>query len=181
MPAGWQSEEVYPLSDNFLEKLIVEWYELQGYFVRRNVQVGRLASGGYEAELNIVAFAPAKRHLVHVEPSMDADSWSKRDPWLARRLQAGRKHIPGLFDGVEVPAHLEQIAVLGFTNKRIQRAVGGGRVVLVSELLETIFRELRSRQVDSRAVPEHLTLLRTLQFVHEYRNVVMAIWERDGL
>ena len=41
---------------NFLEQLIAEWYEYRGYFVRRNVLVGRRLKGGYECELDIVAF-----------------------------------------------------------------------------------------------------------------------------
>ncbi len=36
---------------NFLEQLVAEWYEHQGYFVRRNVQVGKRTKGGYEGEL----------------------------------------------------------------------------------------------------------------------------------
>ena len=41
---------------NFLEQLVREWYEYQGYFVRQNVNVGKRAKGGYECELDIVAF-----------------------------------------------------------------------------------------------------------------------------
>ena len=28
------------MAHNFLEQLVAEWYEYQGYFVRRNVMVG---------------------------------------------------------------------------------------------------------------------------------------------
>ena len=61
---------------NFLEQLIAEWYEYQGYYVKRNIRVGKLPKGGYEEELDIVAFHPEKNSLVHIEPSMDADSWA---------------------------------------------------------------------------------------------------------
>lgn len=48
---------------NYLEQLISEWYEYQGYFVRRNVLVGKRSDGGWECELDVVAFHPTKKHL----------------------------------------------------------------------------------------------------------------------
>jgi hypothetical protein len=62
---------------NFLEQLAAEWYEFSGYFVRRNVHVGRRARGGWECELDVVAFNPKRKHLIHLEPSMDALHWDK--------------------------------------------------------------------------------------------------------
>jgi hypothetical protein len=38
------------------ERLIVEGYESQGYFFLRNVMGGKREKGGWECELNIVAF-----------------------------------------------------------------------------------------------------------------------------
>jgi len=67
------------MANNFLEQLVAEWYEYRGYFVRRNIAVGRRTKGGYECELDIVALDPVRRHLVHIEPSMDAESWEKRE------------------------------------------------------------------------------------------------------
>jgi hypothetical protein len=39
------------MSVNFLEQLVAEWYEYQGYFVRCDVYVGKRPTGGYECEL----------------------------------------------------------------------------------------------------------------------------------
>jgi len=64
---------------NHLEDLVAEWYEFNGYFVRRNVPVGKRPKGGYECELDIVGFNPTAKRLVHIEPSLDADSWKKRE------------------------------------------------------------------------------------------------------
>jgi len=90
---------------NFLEQLVAEWYEYQHYFVRRNVRVGRRSMGGYESELDVVAFSPEKKHLVHIEPSMDSDSWEKREKRFAAKFAAGRSHIPSLFKGLsELPS-----------------------------------------------------------------------------
>ena len=62
---------------NVLEELVSEWYEYQGYFVRRDIKVGKRATGGYEGELDIVAFHPVSRKIVHIETSMGAESWGK--------------------------------------------------------------------------------------------------------
>ena len=67
------------MATNYLEQLVAEWYEYQGYFIRRNVRVGKLPKGGYEGELDIVAFHPEKKHLVHIEPTHDAHTWAKRE------------------------------------------------------------------------------------------------------
>lgn len=62
------------MEGNYLEQLIAQWYEFQGFFVRQNVLVGKRPKGGYECELDIVAYHPSDQKLVHIEPSMDADS-----------------------------------------------------------------------------------------------------------
>lgn len=160
------------MATNYLEQLIAEWYEYKGYFVRRNVLVGKRAKGGYECELDVVAFHPEAKHLVHLEPSMDANSWAEREKRYQRKFDAGRKHIPQLFEGIEIPTEIEQIAVLVFASKANRGTLGGGRLMLIDELLQEIFRELRDKHLASSAIPEHLTVLRSFQFVAEYRQVV---------
>jgi hypothetical protein len=167
------------MSKNYLEQLVAEWYEFQGYFVRRNILVGPRPQGGYECELDIVAFHPAKRHLAHVETSMDADSWAKRDHRFAKKFEAGQKYIHELFEGFELPADIEQLAVLVFASKQNRQTVGGGQIILASELLETIFKALQPQSLASSAVSEHLPILRSFQFVNEYRKAVMAVWKKD--
>jgi hypothetical protein len=60
---------------NHLEQLVSEWLDYNGYFVRKNVLVGKRSAGGYECELDVVAFNTQTNHLIQVEPSLDADSW----------------------------------------------------------------------------------------------------------
>jgi hypothetical protein len=123
------------MASNYLEQLAAEWYEFNGYFIRRNVHVGKLPGGGYECELDVVGFNPQTKHLVHVEPSMDADSWAEREKRLDKKFQAGRKYIPGLFKGFQLPTKIEQIALFGFAGKKHPPTCGGGKVVVVQELL----------------------------------------------
>src|SRR5262245_47026986 len=106
------------MATNVLEQLVAEWYEYRGYFIRRNVREGRREKGGHECELDVVALNPQTKHLVHVEPSLDALSWDKREENFKRKFAAGKKHIPSLFQGLELPAEIEQIALLGFASKK---------------------------------------------------------------
>ena len=76
---------------SFLEQLTREWYEYQRYFVRQNVNVGLRAKGGYECELDVVAFHPKTRHLIYIEPSMDADSWAMREKRYEKKFAAGHR------------------------------------------------------------------------------------------
>jgi len=162
------------MANNFLEQLVAEWYEYRGYFVRRNVPVGKRAKGGHEAELDLVALNPETRHLVHLEPSMDAESWETRERRFRKKFDAGREYIPDLFPGFDVPAEIEQIAILVSASKANHPTLGGGQVLLVSDLMREIMEELSDKKISENAVPEHHSLLRTLQLVVEYRKKVFA-------
>jgi len=63
MPINIKGSWRVNMASNYLEQLLVEWYEYQGYFVRNNVLVGKRNQGGYETELDIVAFHPEKNTL----------------------------------------------------------------------------------------------------------------------
>ena len=164
---------------NFLEQLTREWYEYQGYFVRQNVNVGKRSAGGYECELDIIAFHPKSQHLVHVEPSMDADSWANRERRYKKKFAAGRKYIPELFDGLELPDEIEQIALLVFASTANRKVLGGGRIMILDEFLGEILAGLADSTIASSAVPEQLPIVRTLQFVSHYRSTVIDAWSAD--
>ena len=155
------------MARNHLESLVAEWYELRGYFVLRNVHVGKLPKGGYKAELDVVGFHPGQRSLVQIEPSLDADSWEKREARYLRKFEAGRKYIRGLFPGMAVPEEIDQIALFVYGGKSHER-IAGGRVVSIRAFMEEIWAGIRHRKVASAAIPERFPLLRTLQFAAEY-------------
>jgi hypothetical protein len=161
---------------NFLEQLVAEWYEYQGYFVRRNVYVGKRPKGGYECELDVVAFHPGTKHLVHFEPSTDAGSWEERERRYKRKFEAGRKHIPSMFAGIMSGAtpEIEQIALLVFAPKNTERRLAGGRVLHVSVLLTQIIKQFSESPMVKKQVPEQFSILRTLQFVTEYRKLLLG-------
>jgi hypothetical protein len=156
------------MASNFLEELVAEWYEYQEYFVRRNVLVGKRIQGGYESELDVVAFHPTKKHLVHIETSMDSDSWEKRAQRFARKFEAGRAYIPKLFSGFDLPPTIDQKAVFVFASRKNYETIGSGQVVIAGELLKDIFQGIRMKRLAESAIPENLTILRSFQFVAQY-------------
>ena len=159
---------------NHLEQLVAEWYEYRGYFVRRSVRVGRRGGGGYEGEVDVVAFDPAARHIVHVETSMDALGWPEREQRYSKKFEIGRKYIPELVPGFQASHQIEQIVLLGYGGKGGRTTLGGARIVLIAELLAEILAALRKKNMHSEAVPEQYLLLRTLHFIAQHRESLQA-------
>lgn len=169
------------MSHNHLEQLVCEWYELQGYFVRRNVLVGKRSAGGHETELDVVAFHPELKHLVHIEPSLDTDSWEKRESRYTKKFEAGKKYIPDLFANMGIPDEIEQIALFLYGSGKTHPTLGGGRVMLVSQLMTDISRELLKHSVKKNMIPEQFPLIRTLLYSSEFRKEISSVWAADGL
>jgi hypothetical protein len=153
---------------NFLEQLVAEWYEFKGYYVRRNVNVGKRKKGGFESELDVVAFNPKEQRLIHIEPSMDSHSWSMRERRFAAKFKAGREYIPSLFLGFEPLPEIEQVALLVYGSGNDRSKLGGGRLVLIKDFLEEIRQNLAKREVRNAAVPEQYTILRSMQFAANF-------------
>lgn len=147
---------------NHLEQLVAEWLQYNGYFVRVAVQVGARPMGGFEGELDVVGIHLADNHLIHVECSLDADSWAKRQEKFKGKFDRGRRFIKDVFKGFPIPEVPDQVVVLQFASGNV-RDVGGGRLVLVRELIHEIFDGLKGTSPVSGAVPSNLPLLRTLQ------------------
>ncbi len=163
------------MAGNYLEQLVSEWYEFKGYFVRRNIKVGRRAKGGYEGELDVVAFHPSKKYLVHIEPSLDAHRWDKREERFAKKFAAGRKHISKIFEGFDLPTDIEQIALLVLPSKGNRLTLGGGKLVTLAELLEEIFVVIKPLSIYKNSIPEDKPLLRSFQYVAQYRQNIFRV------
>jgi hypothetical protein len=136
---------------NFLEQLVAEWYEYNGYFVNRNVHVGRRRQGGWECELDVVAFNPRTKHLVHIEPSTDADRWDKRETRFRKKFDAGQKYIPQLFESFKPLPEIERIALFVFGN-----------------FMQKIRDKIKGKTAFKSAIPEKYVILRTLQFAAQF-------------
>ena len=70
--------------------------------------------------------------------------------------------------------------MLVFASKTNRDRLGGGRLMIIDELLQEIFQELRDKHLASNAIPEHLTVLRSFQFIAEYRKVVFNALNNPG-
>jgi hypothetical protein len=150
---------------NHLECLVKQFYEWKGYIVRNNVRVGPLKHGGFESELDIVAYHPATQHLVHLEPSVDADSWKTRERRFQKKFDTGRKYIctevfPWLQD---TNVSIEQVAIL---ISGARRELAGGKVESIDEFVKRVKDEVaKERSAYRNAISEEFSLLRTIQFV----------------
>lgn len=154
---------------NFLEQLVAEWYEYKGYFVRRNTRVGKRPRGGYEGELDVVAFNPVTNHLVHIEVSSDAGSWAMRESRLVKKFDCGRKYIPGLFKGIVLP-EIEYIAIFSeVRGEKHPSTIANGKLLPMDEFLRKVRQELPSSYRE--VIHEQFVILRALQLAKEYWRV----------
>jgi len=153
---------------NVLEELVVEWYEYRGYFVRRNVKVGKRGTGGYEGELDIVAFHPENGKVIHIEASMGAESWEKRKSNFDKKFSLGEKYIPKLFSFIH--SKPDKVAVLGFPrSSREKNPLGPDvKVKFLPNLIKEIAKEFSKYKVEEKAIPETYPLLRAIQLALDY-------------
>jgi len=153
---------------NHLEQLTSEWLEYRGYIVRRNIHVGRRDNGGYEGELDIVAFHPETNHLFHIELSMDAHDWTKREKRFQKKFESGKKYIikeifPWLLDK---NPDIEQWAVIWASDKN-HKKISEGKMIPIKDFYKLIgnyIKDIRNGKIEGNAIPEHFPLLRTMQF-----------------
>jgi hypothetical protein len=147
---------------NHLEQLASEWLEYNDYVVRGSIPVGPRPQGGYEGELDVVGFNLITNHLVHIECSLDADSWAERERKFSAKFERGRRYIKAVFKGLPIPDVPDQILLHQFASPD-GRMVGDGRLVTVRGLIHEIYAGLNGTTPASGAVPSNLPLLRTLQ------------------
>jgi len=149
-----------------LEQLIYEYYDWQGYLVKHNVNVGKRKEGGYEMELDIIAFNPITNHLIHIEPSIDADSWDKREKRFKKKFQKGKEYIIShIFKWLNKDVEIEQYAVL-IVHPKNRDKIGGGTIISIDEFVKDIqFKINNEGSMGYKAIPEQYPLLRTIQMV----------------
>lgn len=150
---------------NYLEQLVCEYLDWQGYTVKNNIHVGKLPRGGYTMELDVVAFNHKTNHLLHIETSMDANSWPVRLERYAKKFTSGREYIfqevfPWL-DNIEI----DQVAI--FTSRDVNnRFTAGGRVIAMDDLAAIIRHKIEAGQnMATGAIPERYPILRSLQLL----------------
>lgn len=166
---------------NHLERLIRQYYEWQGYVVATNVNVGRRRNGGYECELDVVAYHAQTDHLLHIEPSLDAHSWAKRELRFTRKFQAGAKYVKTeVFPWLPPKTSINHVAII-VGSAEARAALGGGKVVNLDAFMAEVKAKIRKRGLmATNAIPEQYDLLRTIQLaICGYRRLIPVEGETD--
>lgn len=153
---------------NFLESLVAEWYEYSGYFVRSNPRTRKRPKGGWDVELDVLAFSPSDQRLIHIETSSDANSWQERkERFLKKKFILSREEYESLV-GSSIKT-IEKIAIVGWSStKRDLNWVDDIKVELIPQFLENITTELKKTSPLKQAVPERFPLLRAMQMALAY-------------
>ncbi len=149
---------------NFLEELVAERYEFTGYFVRTNPRARKRAKGGWDMELDVLAYNPQDQELLHVEVSGDANSWTERKKRFMEKKFILTPYEYTTLVGAPVKA-IRKIAVVGWTDSTRADLDWGQdvEVVLVSRFIRDIIADLKKRDFMREAVPEGFPLLRAIQ------------------
>jgi hypothetical protein len=82
-----------------------------------------------------------------------------------------------MFEGILSPTatpKIEQVALLVFSPRNTERRLAGGQVLHVSVFLKEITCHFSGSSMLKKQVPEQFSILRTLQFVTEYRKSVFG-------
>ena len=156
---------------SFLEQLAAEWYEFAGYFVRTNPRARKRAKGGWDVELDVLAYDPENRELLHIEASGDANSWQERkDRFMKRKFILTRSEYESIV-GASVGA-IKKIALVGWsdTTKAELNWAPDIDVVLIPEFLRGVCANLKRRNFAREAVPESFPLLRAIQLALAFNN-----------
>ena len=115
-------------------------------------------------ELDIVAFNPITKHLIHLEPSLDAHSWAKREERYKKKFQVAKKYVfKEVFTWLSKETPIEQVAIL-ISHPKGRDTLAGGNLISVNEFMETVKEEiLKQGKVSQNAIAEQYPMLRTLQ------------------
>lgn len=154
---------------NFLEELAAEWYEYKGFFVRTNIKARKRAKGGWDSELDLLAYDPSQQILLHVETSGDADSWAER-----RKCFESKKFIfekPEYEDILGSPIkEIRKIAIVGYPRStKADLNWKDIQVILIPKFIKEIALILSKQDPLKEAVPEGYPLLRSIQMVLAYK------------
>jgi hypothetical protein len=161
---------------NFLEELVGEWYEYNGFFVRKNIKFGGPAGksrGGHMGEIDVAAFDPKTGTLIHIETSADAYTQEARQKRFVKKFSTAADHYKILFD---FPIkEVKQIVIVGYSKNQKNfdwRLADNSRIEIKD--IPSFILEICDRvgKIDpmAKAIPESLPLLRAIQHSAFYLN-----------
>lgn len=145
---------------NWLEQLVREFYEVQGYWVQTKVRFGPTGHGGYIGEADVLAYAPQRRLLVHVETSEGADSWEKTKGTFQQKFKKAADYYNEIFP---LPIdEVERIAVAGWILKPAPIEIPGVQILTAYQFAQRVMDLLAETYSGGKVPPEQYPLLRAL-------------------
>lgn len=151
---------------NYLEQLIAEWNEFSGYFVRTNPRARKRTKGGWDIELDVLAYDPREQILLHIESSGDADAWAERKSRFLRKKFILSHSEYETIVGTQVK-EIRKIALVGWSESTKTDLNWGSNieVILIPNFIQEIIDSLKKKDFMKEAVPEGFPLLRTIQLI----------------
>jgi hypothetical protein len=153
---------------NFLEQLASEWYAYNNYFVRTNIKYGYRNKGGFVGEIDVAAYKPKENLLVHVEASMDDDTWEERKERMSEKFNKARPYYTDIFKFDIVM--IERIAIAGYSWGEANPSYFGDdiKLVLVPDFIRKVTQKMSEYTPVQKKIPGESGLLRAIQFTAAY-------------
>ena len=151
-----------------LESLASEWYAIQGYFVRTNIKANRRVNGGWDNEIDVLAYSPSNGKLVHLECSWDALSWEKREERFVTKKFVFTDGQYAEIVGT-MPISVQKRAIIGTSKSQPMKFWGNDiEITTVPNFVAEISAEIKTRHPMRDVIPETYPCLRSFQFVLTY-------------
>ena len=154
---------------NFLEQLTAEWFTYKGYFVRTNIKLNKRSKGGWDNELDVLAYSAKASELIHIESTWDANTCAARkERFLKKKFVYSHAQYEGLV-GAKI-SHLRKLALVGLGRSANSSLNWGDsiEVVLIPHFIAEISKELAAKDPLKDIVPEGYPRLRAMQFALRY-------------
>lgn len=153
---------------NHLEELVAEWYEYTGYFVLRNIRVKKRAQGGYEGEIDVLAYKPKSQELTHIEVWGSASSWQDIEKSVHKKFSLTIEDYESVIDATV--QNLKKIGIVGWprSTRTDLKWAEGVEILLIPEFLNSIASVVKQKDWMSNGIPEKYPLLRTIQLLLYY-------------
>jgi len=141
---------------NVFEQLVSEWYEYQGYFVRRNNTIGH-------AELDALAYLPDKRLVVHIETGKDAETGPSVDAKILRKMRfLPAEYARALNCQVD---DVKKIAIYGWQRTKAKpRQLGDVTVITLADFVRDINDTLKRLNTRVETITQNYPLLSAMQW-----------------
>lgn len=154
---------------NFLEELVAEWYDYRGFFVKTNIHTKKLSTGGYEGEIDVIAYDSNKKELFHIETSSDAKSWNDRKEIFQKKFNLKSEDYKKLLD-LEINS-IQKIVLVSYNQPNTDIDFEDGiQLKTIPTLMLEIINDLKSLDPMKKIVNEKYPILRAIQLSSWYFN-----------